>query len=578
MGRSDQGSEGNLGPSLLAKRERFHLAYRLASRSYQILLAKRGPAPMRNASLAAACVVGDVVSALAIRRSGRFALGPRLAFDAADAAFWSQGSSGLELATMPGVPLAIEAGLRIGAAGVIVPLVNATVTGSMRRRMGRSTSNASFRYQVMAVALGAGIAGYERNRRAVALARHEQSLEARAGAANLAGQNDVATGADTVVDLLSRTAPLLSSVAGSTMVGRMLADWRQSLAATTTEHASYLGITLTRWQRRHNESQPNLSADVTFAIEEGHGTILLSAEQSVWLGSALDQLALRGLVTVAAVDLAEAKQPNRPRRLLFGPIRVDVPADSRPGLVPFDVGPLGFLASAMWFGDTIHPGGGAGQVWAVAPGAAAGPVLALWAHRLVARRGETAHGAVLGVALCHSLVHAVGSTATMRNFRNAEGIQRFPFLAGINMVSMMVPLYWSDFDSVQRCLVVGAIGVVIGVGLVLFPEAVQWSHLIAELLWPAAAFFSMMTLRSQLDVEAVERGQKLELAAQTSLASAFSEGRSFVLELASATRYAAHRDFEGVRDQLDPRISAEIQRRLTEVDKRLKELQCVNVS
>lgn len=224
MDHGYEDAERSLGPSLLERRERFHLAYRLASRSYQVLVANRSTGPVRHASLAIACALGDIMGALVLRRTGRFALGPRLVVDATDTALWSQGSSGLELATMPGVPLAIEAGLRIGAAGLIVPLVNATVTGAIRHRNGRPASNTSFRYQMMAVALGAGIASYERNRRAVALALHEQSLEAQAGAANLAGQNDVATGADTVVDLLSRTAPLLSSTAGSTMVGRMLAE------------------------------------------------------------------------------------------------------------------------------------------------------------------------------------------------------------------------------------------------------------------------------------------------------------------------------------------------------------------
>jgi len=140
-------------PSLLSKRERFHLAYRLASRSFQLLVARSSRTPQRHMAAAAAFAVGDIVSAVALRRSGRFALGPRLALDAASAALWSQGDTGLELATMPGVPLAIEAGLRIGAAGLIVPVVNATVTGCARRLKGRPVSNGSFRYQAMAVGL-----------------------------------------------------------------------------------------------------------------------------------------------------------------------------------------------------------------------------------------------------------------------------------------------------------------------------------------------------------------------------------------------------------------------------------------
>ena len=563
-------------PSLLSKRERFHLAYRLAGRSFQLLIARSSRMPRRHITAAAACAVGDIVSAIVLRRSSRFAVGPRLAIDALDNALWSQGPTGLELATMPGVPLAIEAGLRIGVAGLIVPVANATVTGCIRRLLGKPTSTGSFRYQAMAVALGAGIASYEANHHRVALARHEQGLEARIGAAHLAGQNDIATGADTVVDLLSRTTPLISMSGGSPTVGRMLADWRQSLAASTTEHATYLGIALAKWRRKHNDSQHDLAADVTFDLVEGHGTVLLSRDQAAWLESALDELLLRGTVAVAVVDDAEARQPNQPRRLLINGRPLDVPADPRPGLVPFDVGPLGFLASSMWFADTLFPGECEPRAWAVGPVAAAGPFLAMWAHRAVARRGEEAHARVLFVALGHSLLHAVASTGTMRNLRNPEGIQRFPFLGGINMIAMMMPLYWLDLDTTQRAIAVVAIAFILGVGLVLFPEPIDWSHFVAELLWPAAAFYSMSTVRSQLAVDAKWLDDDLEAAAQGTLDNAFAEGRSYVLGLASETRYGAHRDFAVAREHLDERLSAEVERRLDEVDKRLEELACAN--
>jgi hypothetical protein len=578
MGYLGEGSAGFTPPSLLSKRERFHLAYRLAGRSYQLLIAGQARTPQRRLTHIAVCAVGDIVSAVALRRSGRFALGPRLAADAVDAALWSQGSVGLELATMPGVPLAMEAGLRIGIAGLIVPVINATVTGSVRRLRGRPVSSGSFRYQAMSVALGAGIAVYERNRRQVALARHRQDLEARIGVAHLAGQNEVATGADTVVDLLSRTTPLLSSPLGSATVGRMLADWRQSLAASTAEHATYLGIALVRWQRRHNESQPDLSADVTLEITEGHGTILLSRDQAAWLEALLDKLGLRGAVRVEAVDIVEARQPNQPRRLRVGERTLDIPADPSPGLVPFDIGPLGFLASSMWFGDTLLPGEIDPSVWAVGPGVAAGPLLAIWAHRQVGRRGEAAHVHVLFAALGHALVHAAAATGTMRNTRNPEGIQRFPSLGGINMLVMMVPLYWGDLDRSERVWAIAGMGAILAMGLLLFPGRIQWSHVIAELLWPAAAFYSMATMRSQLELEAKQLSAELADSDVAIVANAFAEGRSYVLGLVSETRYAAHRDLAAVWEQLDERLRAEAARRLNEVDKRLEELTCANES
>jgi hypothetical protein len=430
----------------------------------------------------------------------------------------------------------------------------------------------------MAVAIGVAISSYERNRRRVALARHHQDLEAGVEVAHVAGQNEVATGADTVVDLLSRTTPLLSTAAGPVTVGRILADWRQSLAVSTAEHATYLGIALAKWQRRQNESQHDLAADITFEIKDGHGVVLLSGEQAAWLEAALDELDLRGTVNVSAVDIIEARQPNQPRRLWIGNHTLDVPPDLRPGLVPFDVGPLGFLASSMWFADTLLPGGCDPSAWAVGPGAAAGPLMALWAHRQVARRGEEAHARVLFAALAHALVHSAAATGTMKRARNSEGIQRYPFLGGINMLAMMTPLYWGDLDSGQRVLAIIGLGAIVVVGLLLMPEPIQWSHLAAELLWPAAAFYSVATMRSQLESETTRLSDELEESDMATMANAFAEGRSYVLGLVSETRYAARRSFVAVRNELDERIADEVARRLDEVDKRLEELSCANVS
>jgi hypothetical protein len=143
---------------------------------------------------------------------------------------------------------------------------------------------------------------------------------------------------------------------------------------------------------------------------------------------------------------------------------------------------------------------------------------------------------------------------------------------------MMVPLYWSDLNGTGKLLVSVGIGAVIAVGLLLFPEPIRWSHFVVELLWPSAAFYSMLTMRSQLEGEAKQRSTKLELDDRATIANAFAEGRSYVLGLVSKTRYEARRDLAAVRDRLDKRINDEVTRRLDEVDKRLEELSCANES
>lgn len=100
---------------------------------------------------------------------------------------------------------------------------------------------------------GAGLARYEESRRAAALARRRLNVDARCQLAHLAGQNDVAMGADSIIDLLSRTDPLLPPATAGEMIGvitgRQLAAWKLSLATTTARHAAYLGLILAQWQR-----------------------------------------------------------------------------------------------------------------------------------------------------------------------------------------------------------------------------------------------------------------------------------------------------------------------------------------
>ena len=560
-------------PALLINRERFHLAYRAAGRLHQVLIARsRGPAAGRLGAVGAWTVV-DLATAALLNRSPRFGLGPRLFLDVIDTAYWSRHDDNVELATMPAIPLSIEAGVRLGALGLAAPAANLAATWAVRRVRGRPTPVAAFRFQIMGVALGAGISAYRANHRKVALRRHEQNLEAQIGAAHLAGQHDVAMGADTVVDLLSRTTPLLAEADTSMASSRMLADWRQSLAARTSLRATYLGVALVRWQRLHNEAHHLLASDVTLDLAPGQGAILLSAQQSSALDAALDELSLHGTVAASVMDIAAAHQPNQPIQLDVGGHLVTIPADPMPGLVPFDIGPIGFLASSLYFVDNLAPGECEPNPWAVAPTVAAGPLLAMWAHRQVTRRGPQSHPQVLAAALAHAMIHSVTSTGTMASTRNAAGVQRFPFLGGVNMLSVMVPTYWPDLDRRQRVLVLGGLVSIVGVGLVLFPEPLQWTHVAAELLWPLAALVSMFSIGTQHDADSRTFADELDRSAADRLEAAFLEGRSFVLGLVSGARYRARQQLNSVGLGLDPRTRIEVTRRLDEVDERLAALQ-----
>ena len=261
-------------PVLISERATFHLTYRLVSRSMQFLAS-----PQLSRRMAAAGFgLFDIAQWRFLKRSAGFALAPRLAADALDGAYWSlQSTSRYDLATLPGVPLAIEAGNRLGVLGIAVPLVNATGAALLRRRHHLPSQLGSFRWQAMAVGLGAGISRYSRRQRHLLRSQLEQQLVAQRRWAYLAGQHDVAMGADNVVDLLCRTAPLVEAHGNEQAIGAMVSAWKRSLAEATQESSVYLGVVLAQWARRHNDFQHDLAADVTFDLAEDAGTIILSA-------------------------------------------------------------------------------------------------------------------------------------------------------------------------------------------------------------------------------------------------------------------------------------------------------------
>src|SRR5205085_7919059 len=174
------------------------------------------------------------------------------------------------------------------------------------------------------------------------LATAGQEIEAAAGRAELAGQNSVAAGADSVVDLLTRTTPLLSA-GGAGLPPSRMAAWKLALAEASAGQASYLGVALARWQRLRNSLGHDLREDVELRCLEGAGAILLSPAQAVALDRALDGLRLRGPQAVAVPDPAPA---GREQALLVGGRRVTLPADPTPSAPSLDPGPIALLLGA----------------------------------------------------------------------------------------------------------------------------------------------------------------------------------------------------------------------------------------
>ena len=539
------------GSVILAQRARVHLIYRLTGRIIEALAAVRSGSTWRILPRTALFAAGDVGSAVLLERSTTFHLGPRLMADAVDTASWSWHPDLYEPAVLPGVPLAVESGVQLGPWGLVAPLVSASLGAVVARRRGQRPNLWAFRWQVMGVMLGVALVAYETNRRGAVTARHEQELEAQVGLAHLSGQHDVAMGVDSVVDLICRTTPLLDASGCRSLPGRMLATWKQSLAENSSAQATYLGVAVARWQHRHNAQSPDLRADVVCDIADGLGSMLLSAHQSRWLDGALDGLTLRGLVRVTVAEPDKAWQPNRSRELLVNGAPLRLPAEPGAAVVPFDPGPLGFLAAAMWTLDSLNKETEA-DPRAVLPVALGQVVLAAWADWAVDTWGDRSHPAIVRAAVASGFVQTIATTATMRRRVDDTGIQRFPFLATVNVVSMLVTLYARDLTPKQLEKVGGGLVATSVLGLVLAPKPIAWVDFFSGLLWTMASVAAMARMDDLFDQDARALSAELVERDTGRQHEAFAAGQALPLRLVLEAQKTVRSEWQNLAEPPPP--------------------------
>jgi hypothetical protein len=112
---------------------------------------------------------------------------------------------------------------------LVVPAAVGGQSSAANRAAGQPVVLAPFLWPLIGVVLAVLADWYLRLRQDRRLGVAEQEIEAAASRAELAGQNSVAAGADSTVDLLSRTARLLSAGSASLLPSR-LAAWKFALA------------------------------------------------------------------------------------------------------------------------------------------------------------------------------------------------------------------------------------------------------------------------------------------------------------------------------------------------------------
>ena len=548
-------------------RDRYFIWWRLSVRFVEAasLVALGRDGHGIGVAAAVACALYDVGLAMWLRRTGRSALWWRLGLDSIDVAAWSHAIGGPSaVASLAATPLALEAGLRFGWRGLVVPAAVGGLASAGSRATGQPIGLAPFLWPLIGVGLAILVDRYIGLRLDRRLRIADQEIEAAASRAELAGQNSVAAGADSTVDLLTRTMPLLSA-GGRTLLPSRLAAWKLALAEASAGHASYLGVVVARWQRLRNSMSPDLRSDVELRCLEGSGTLLLSPAQAESLDSILDGLSLSGVQAVSAPRPAPA---GRQQVLLVGDTRVVLAADPGPSAPSLDPGPLVLLLGAGAILSQTPPGSDEVPLQVTVPLAAATALLALWAYRQVDRRGPAAHGVVLLAALALGAVDALVATLTMRN-PYTDHLARFPFLLFLAWLGPLYVVYWRDLSRPLRRLAVGGTTAVVAAGFALLPSAVPAGHLFVAAVWPASMLLASLRLRDILAQDEIAVAAELEHRQGTTVDAAYRRGQRLVIDLVKAAAADAWAAYREVRAELPRAVAEEFERRLAEVDRRL---------
>jgi hypothetical protein len=224
--------------------------------------------------------------------------------DVLDVVLWTLALGGIgDLTVLVAGPLILETAQRHGTRALPLPaLIGASAVAATWVAAGR-IDPLPFLWPAAAWIGGALTRAYLRRRWLAEAGVMRDHLEASVGRAELSGQNSVAMGADSVIDLLVRTAPLVTGFERDPEP-LPFGAWKARLAEACGSQATYLGVALLRWQSLYNSRSPDLSADADLRAGPGAGTLLLSSGQMSHLEARLDAMRPRGTVEVTVPRFA----------------------------------------------------------------------------------------------------------------------------------------------------------------------------------------------------------------------------------------------------------------------------------
>ena len=472
----------------------------------------------------------DFVQGYALSRTNRFGLAPRLAIDSADVATTSvvQGETYTSAARL-GLPLALEAGVRTGWAGFAVPGVNLIVTSLVRRKNGLPTKWVTMGWQGIAVIGGIAIRMHLAHERSVTRSSHDQLVTARQRQAYLAGQSSVAAGADTAIDILIRTAPILEhSGSSSAPVQAVLSAWRQELASEVTADATYLRTALLIWRRRRN-LQPDLSLDVDFDLSPDDGIILLSAAQVHDLERALDNLDIRGSVTVRVPDSRAVSAVGTRRELIISDHRLVLDEDDLSLVAPIDLSAAALLLGAALCTIPALPTQGR-----VPSRRAAIPVAwfaagSIWARRQTLTGTKSAHDRIFLICATGCLIQALTLRSAPQAF-DENGWVRQNYMWPVFAEIPLAYLYRHKVSTTAK-FAMAAMTVAGAVFAYSSSRSRPRDFLYGVPTWTIAAVLTFRGLADALAAETASYAEQLRSLDEGRVSQSFRAGRSQVVEL-----------------------------------------------
>lgn len=513
-------------------------------------------------------VAADLGWAVVLRRTESECLVPRFVADIADVALWSScDPNSAAAAILLNAPLTTEIAVRrsprqaVAAAGAVLAV-------AIGRRQHRGLAFNPFDLVWALIGPAAGLVWRRNERSETKRLRglYQDDMAARVDSAVLTGQREVAMSADSVVDLLCRTIPLIDPGLGGVTLRGPLAEWKESLARDTRiSGATFLGDLILRWQSSRN-ADPNVATWVWPTLPEDDGTVLLHPEQAdqLWIELASSQIC--GHIAIAVVNPQQARLHEMPRVISIGSKTVTLasPISLRPTW-RIEPTPVALVLGALWVLVTADKRRYAVPKPVVAATTASYLACAVFTQSALVKDRTAGRKSAIRAASGLSAAFAVVATITTRH-ADVVGAQH-PATAGANTLGLVAAMWSPELDGGDRRTLLGGIGVTIAAACLGKSRRRSVGLFASELVWPLIAFEATKIVPNVLRLHANGLMTELESQANATVDRAGHAGRTAAIAVVTEIVVTARALLEENRSELDKRLAAEATARIEQCER-----------